>query len=359
MPAESFEHRCLYNLIILISAAVCISFTGCGSLNSGEKPVSRTGLYFDTAVTIQIYGDDAEKLLDECFELCDELEKVLSAQDSSSELYMVNNRSSSAVEIPDALAECISMGIDAGEMSGGEFDITILPVSSLWDFRSGEGTVPGKAVIDKALEHVDYKRISVVGNTAEFEDPGTRIDLGAVAKGYISGRLREYLKEKGCTGAVINLGGNISTLGSKPDGSPFKVGVQKPFSSRGETSAVVRMKEGCVISSGTYERCFEENGVLYHHILSAKTGYPADTGLTQVTVMGNDDMLCDTLSTLGILLGKERTEELVKEKGYDVTLIFTDDSGKMTLYGREGTEREFSEGETIDLTDTGESYAGP
>ena len=337
--------------LIMTAAAACILFTGCGSLNTEKDGLSRTGLYFDTPVTIRIYDDNAGELMDGCFELCDELERVLSAQDTSSELYKVNHRTSDETGVSEALADCIAMGLEAGDMSGGEFDITILPVSSLWDFRSGEGSVPGKDDIEKALRHVDRSGVYVSGNKISFTDPEAKIDLGAVAKGYISGRIREYLRSKGCDGAVINLGGNVSTVGERPDGSPFKIGIQKPFHDRGEVAAVVSLNEGCVISSGTYERCFEENGVLYHHILSAKTGYPADTGLVQVTVIGDDDMLCDTLSTVGILLGKDRTEALVREKKYDVSLIFADEKGSMTLYGPDGTESGISEGETLDLTD--------
>ncbi|MBO5552248.1 MAG: FAD:protein FMN transferase [Lachnospiraceae bacterium] len=316
-----------------------------------REEASRTGLYFDTPVTIRIYDENAEALLDGCFEICDELQGVLSAYESSSELYRLNNRNSSAVEVSEALSECIKMGIEAGNMSGGEFDITIYPVSSLWDFRSGEGRVPDASDIKKALRHVDYTGVKAEGGVIELRDSGAKIDLGAVAKGYISGRIRSYLRENGCDGAVINLGGNVSTVGVKPDGGSFKVGVQKPFEDRGAVSAVVQMQEGCIISSGTYERYFVQNGITYHHILSAGTGYPADTGLVQVTVIGNDDMLCDTLSTVGILLGRERTETLLDEKGYDVGLIFTEDDGRMTLYKPGSGEREISEGEVIDLTD--------
>ncbi|MBQ8956257.1 MAG: FAD:protein FMN transferase [Lachnospiraceae bacterium] len=346
--------------IILLSAAACTMLTGCGSLNTGKDGASRTGLYFDTTVTIQIYDENAEELLDGCFDLCDELEDILSAQESSSELYKVNHRKTSKVEISDDLADCIAMGLEAGEISDGEFDITIFPVSELWDFRSGEGRVPAEAGIKEALKHVDRTEIRLIrdeekntedtGAILEINDDEAMIDPGAVAKGYISERIKEYLKDEGCKGAVINLGGNVSTLGVKPDGSDFKVGVQKPFTDRGEIETVISMGEGCVISSGTYERCFSVDGVLYHHILSAKTGHPADTGLTQVTIIGDDDMLCDTLSTVGVLLGKDRMEALTEDKGYKVKLLFTDDKGNITFFDPDSGERIVTEGETLKVS---------
>ena len=212
--------------------------------------------------------------------------------------------------------------------------------------------MPEDDEIREGLSLVDYKKLKLSGNRLAMDEEGQMIDLGAVAKGYISGRLKEYLRAMDCDSAVINLGGNVSTLGRKPDGSYFRVGVQKPFSDRGETAAVVEMGEGCVISSGTYERCFEQDGRLYHHILSAKTGYPAETGLTQATVIGSDDMLCDTLSTVCILLGKERAENVIADEGYDVRVIFTGDDGSMVMYDPKQGERSVAEGETILIKDS-------
>lgn len=331
-------------------AAVGIFLAGCGSFGAKGVYASDTRLYFDTSVTVSIYDDRAEELLEGCFSICDELEKTLSAQDEGSELYHVNHRTSAETVISDALSDCIAMGLEAGELSGGEFDITILPVSGLWDFSSRQGYAPEADEIAEAMERVDASGVYLDGNRITISDDETMIDLGAIAKGYISGRIKAYLRENGCEGAVINLGGNVSTLGSKK-GKAFKVGIQKPFTDRGETIATVKINEGCVISSGIYERYFIDwYEKLYHHILSAKTGYPCDTGLTQVTVIGDDDMLCDTLSTVFMLTGKEKAEKIVRDRGYDLKLVFVDNEGNAVIFDPGTGEKGLAEGETIDLT---------
>ena len=338
----------IYPLTLI--AAVCVLIAGCGGFNDKADPVSDTRVYFDTAISITVYDERAQELLEGCFAICDDMEAVLSAHDENSELYRVNHIGKGTVTVSDTLADCIAMGLEAGDISGGEFDITILPVSALWDFRSGSGSVPRPEEISEALENVDQAAVSLDGDELTLGDDGTMIDLGAIAKGYISGRIKDYLRENGCGGAVINLGGNVSTLGSK-GGKSFKVGIQKPFTERGETIALINMNEGCVISSGTYERYFTDSDEkLYHHILSAKTGYPCDTGLSQVTVIGNDDMLCDTLSTVFMLTGKEKAEAIVRDRGYDLKLVFVDNDGRAVLFDPGLGERDITEGEVIDLT---------
>ncbi len=334
--------------IMTVIAAACMLFTGCGAFSVKEKQASDTGIYFDTAVSVTIYGERADELLKGCFELCDEMEDILSAQNEDSELFRVNHRGSEEVPVSEELAECIAMGLEAGEISEGEFDITILPVSELWDFRTGKNEVPDPAKIQTALKKVDRNAVLLESGKLTFSSEDTMIDLGAVAKGYISGRLKDYLKSEGCEGAVINLGGNVSTLGRKSSG-PFRIGIQKPFSDRGEVLLTVSTGEGCVISSGIYERCFEENGTLYHHILSASTGYPSDTGLAQVSVIGEDDMLCDTLSTVFMLTGKERAEELIMEKGYDVKAVFTGRDGSIIFFDPDKGESRLNEGDVLDV----------
>ena len=348
---------------VIITAAVCFLLTGCGSLSSEPLSSSDTRLYFDTSVTITIYDDDEikrEALLKGSFDICEKMEHILSARQEDSELYLLDHRdgglsgnrsaqfSGAEITVSDELASCIRTGLEAGSLSNGEFDITILPVSSLWEFNGESSEIPADNEIRKALTHVDQNKVILTGNKLKFTDPDTMIDLGAVAKGYISGKIKEYLKAQGCEGAVINLGGNISTLGKKGD-EPFTVGVRKPFSLRNDIAAKIILYDGCVISSGTYERCFTKNGKLYHHILSAKTGYPADTELSQVTLIGSDDILCDTLSTVFMLTGSEKAEKILETEEYDIKVIFTDNEGNMTLYDRKSGERQLSPGETLDF----------
>ncbi|HCS00355.1 MAG TPA: hypothetical protein DIS68_06055, partial [Lachnospiraceae bacterium] len=165
-------------------AAVCVLIAGCGGFNDKADPVSDTRVYFDTAISITVYDERAQELLEGCFAICDDMEAVLSAHDENSELYRVNHIGKGSVTVSDTLADCIAMGLEAGDISGGEFDITILPVSALWDFRSGSGSVPRPEEISEALENVDQAAVSLDGDELTLGDDGTMIDLGAIAKGY-------------------------------------------------------------------------------------------------------------------------------------------------------------------------------
>ena len=298
-----------------------ILFTSCGNR---VREASGTGMYFDTVIDIRICDPDADRLLKECFDICREMELTLSAQDKESELYRLNHRTEQQAEVSEDLAECIRRGLEFGEISGGAFDITILPLREIWDFEGEDPAVPSQEAIEEALKKVDYRRVHVQNTTVRFDDPETQIDLGGIAKGFISARLKAFLEEQGCTSALINLGGNVSAIGTKPDGSGWIVGIQEPFADRGTVFDTVEIHGGCVISSGTYERYFTENNVKYHHILDPQTGYPAETELEQASVSGEDDVLCDAFSTVCILLGKEQAEQIVKEQNWDLDILFID-----------------------------------
>ncbi len=323
--------------ISLISLSVCSAVCLCaGCTRSASETTSEgSGYYFDTTVSIKITDEHAETLLQGCMDICEELENTLSARKESSELYQVNHRDQNRVDISDDLAECIATALKWSEASDGVYDLTIYPVSSLWDFHAENPEVPDSEKISGALEAVDYRNVSLDGNTITFSSDETQIDLGGIAKGYISEKLKTYLTENGCTSALINLGGNVSTVGHKDDGSEWIVGVQKPFSVRGEVLLTVGSADNCVISSGIYERYFEQDGEFYHHIIDPSTGYPAKTDLNQVTVIGSRDADCDALSTICLLLGEEKAVEFYETQNLDVTLIFTNSENEVTWYPEE------------------------
>ena len=322
---------CMKKTFILASIILLCLLQGCGE---GAKEASGSGIYFDTVIDIKVYGDDADRMLSGCFDICKSMEKTLSAHDEESELYKLNHRSEgeTSVEISEDLAECISEGLYYSEVSDGVFDITILPLSGLWDFNTEEPEVPSDAEISDALKKVDHRRVHLNGNTVSFDDPDIKIDLGGIAKGFVSAKLKEYLKSEGCSSAIINLGGNVSTVGSRPDGSEWVVGIQEPYAGRGTVFDTVKVRDGCVVSSGTYERYFTVGDRRYHHILDPKTGYPADTGLFQATVTGDDDTLCDALSTICVLLGSDASKQLIEKEGWDVKILFIDTDTTGTWY---------------------------
>ena len=296
--------------------------SGCSAQTKSEEntaadsrePISATAIKLNTAVTVTIYDSNDKKLLTECMNLCDKYEKIFSRTSSDSELYQLNHRELAPVEgtentyqVSDDLAELVSEGLDYSELSKGAFDIAIEPLTSLWDFTTEDPQVPEDSLIQAALLKCDYHNISVDKNKNEItlKTADTAIELGAIAKGYIADRLKDYLVSQNVKSAIINLGGNVLCIGKKPDNSAFKIGIQKPFADRSETIAVMDIRDKSVVSSGIYERCFEQDGILYHHLLNPKTGYPYDNGLIAVTIISDKSVDGDALSTTCFALGLE------------------------------------------------------
>uniref|UniRef100_UPI003080D7C8 FAD:protein FMN transferase n=1 Tax=Jutongia sp. TaxID=2944204 RepID=UPI003080D7C8 len=285
---------------MIVTLVIC-SITGCVSPFSNTKknkdPLSISGFAFDTTYTITIYKGGSQEILDQCISLCTKYEKLFSTTRKDSELYQINQVSREAaqsggkdgsleIKISKDMKDILQKGLYYSRLSKGSFDITIDPVSSLWDFSSGKGTVPDAAEIEKALSYVDYKKVKLKKNLLTLERSGMELDLGGIAKGYIADRLRDYLSQNGVTSAVIDLGGNILCLGGKSESDGFRIGIQQPFADRSETVSVVNIRDKSVVSSGIYERYIKaEDGTLYHHILNPKTGYPAESGLESVTIV--------------------------------------------------------------------------
>lgn len=313
--------RCTFSIFaasLLLSSA---AFSGCSlKANTAEnsdagsqEPVSATAIKLNTAVTVTIYDSQDRELLTECMNLCDKYEKIFSRTASDSELYQLNHRELTPVagtedtfQISDPLAELIRKGLYYSELSEGAFDIAIEPLTSLWDFTAEDPQVPEDRLIQKALTKCDYHNVSVSDNNEVIlKTEDTAIELGAIAKGYIADRLKDYLISQGVKSAIINLGGNVLCIGGKPNDSSFKIGIQKPFADRSETIAVMDIKDKSVVSSGVYERCFEQDGTLYHHLLNPRTGYPYDNGLIAVTIISDESVDGDALSTTCFALGLE------------------------------------------------------
>lgn len=315
--------HCTFSILagtLILSSAV---LSGCSSKvnttqtadSESQEPISTTAIKLNTAVTVTIYDSQDRNLLTECMNLCDKYEKIFSRTASDSELYKLNHRQLTPVDgtdntyqVSDSLAELIQKGLYYSELSDGAFDIAIEPLTSLWDFTAEDPQVPEDSLIQTALSKCDYHNVSVGGkdnNEITLKTDDTAIELGAIAKGYIADRLKEYLISQDVKSAIINLGGNVLCIGGKPDDSSFKIGIQKPFADRSETIAVMDIKDKSVVSSGVYERCFEQDGTLYHHLLNPKTGYSYDNGLIAVTIISDQSVDGDALSTTCFALGLE------------------------------------------------------
>ena len=305
--------RCTFSIFaasLLLSSA---AFSGCSlKANTAEnsdagsqEPVSATAIKLNTAVTVTIYDSQDRELLTECMNLCDKYEKIFSRTASDRELTPVAG-TEDTFQVSDPLAELIRKGLYYSELSEGAFDIAIEPLTSLWDFTAEDPQVPENRLIQEALTKCDYHNVSVSDNNEVIlKTEDTAIELGAIAKGYIADRLKDYLISQGVKSAIINLGGNVLCIGGKPDDSSFKIGIQKPFADRSETIAVMDIKDKSVVSSGVYERCFEQDGTLYHHLLNPRTGYPYDNGLIAVTIISDESVDGDALSTTCFALGLE------------------------------------------------------
>ena len=267
---------------------------------------------FDTVVQIEVWGADQD-MIEHCRKMCETYEQMLSATIETSEISKINNADGEPVSVSDDTAELIEKGIEYGEISGGLFDITIAPASGLWNFTDNEDkTLPDPDELAEAVSHIDYRCVHVDGNTVVLTDPEAQIDLGGIAKGYIADRLKEYLEGEGIEHALIDLGGNMLALGGRYDGTDFRIGLQKPFAETGTAMAALSINDQSVVTSGDYERYFEKDGVIYHHILDPATGYPVQNDLDQVTIISDRSVDGDALSTTCFAMGLEDGLELIR-----------------------------------------------
>ncbi len=299
---------------ILGMAVLCLS--GCGDQRlpaSTQDPIQRTDFLLNTFVDIKIYDSKDTTILDDAMAICKALEARFSRTLEDSEIYLMNHRSDKeqVFELSEQTAELLSLSLNYCEQSNGSFDITIEPVSSLWDFTSGESLLPDPLLLEDAVEKVGHENLLLTDQTLTFLSPDTTLDLGATAKGYIADEIKEHLIERGVKSAIINLGGNVLCIGSKPNGEPFKIGLKKPFAEGSETFAIANITDMSVVTSGVYERYFELDGKHYHHILNPETGYPYENGLLSVTILSNSSADGDGLSTTCFSLGLEAGMELI------------------------------------------------
>ena len=356
-------------VLALLIIALIIPQSACksnGQNAASNQGISKTGFFLDTVCSITIYGlaDQDGKLADmtdeelekECyliitdaFKLCSEYENMLSKTIETSDIARINNAEGKAVTVSDETIEVLKKGLEFGRLSGGAFDITIGKATDLWDFHDNAetghegGVVPAEKDLRDAISHVNYENIKIEGNRVSLTDPETEINLGGIAKGYIADKAAEYLEERGVVSAIVDLGGNIVAIGGKTSQiaasgdtqeTDFKIGIKDPLSSSGGLLELIPCKNKTVVTSGTYERYFEKDGVKYHHILDVNTGYPVDTDVLSVTIIADRGKSadCDGLSTTCLALGMEKGMELVKSlEGFEA--LFVDTNGKVEVSG--------------------------
>lgn len=295
------------------------------------QPLERTFFAMDTVMTLRLYEGGDENTLDQAEARVRELEAQWSVTEENSEISTLNHDGSA--ELSPETADLLRTALGMCERTGGALDISTYPILRAWGFTTGEYAVPEEEEIAALLPMVDYTQVMQDGTCASLPE-GMEIDLGSVAKGYTGDALAALLKQGGAASALLDLGGNIQAVGSKPDGSPWRVAVRDPA---GDGSVgVVEVVDQAVVTSGGYERYFEEDGVRYWHIIDPATGWPARSGLASVTVVGESGLLCDGLSTALFVMGREGAlEHWRQHRDFEAVLVSEDGSVTITA-GLEG-----------------------
>lgn len=306
----------------LLLAALLLLCTGCSAENDLPK-LSEVGFYLDTVITMTAYTEDAQ-LLKAAMEECGRYERLLSRTVEGSDVWRINHAGGEPVTVSDDTAAVLRCAAAISEKSAGAFDITIAPASTLWDFTSGKAALPDRDELAAAAALVDYSKLRLEGNTVTLP-AGMMIDLGAIAKGYIADRVKEYLASRGVKHAILSFGGNIVAIGTKPDGTDWKVGIQDIDKATGEYMLVVRNRGGSTVTSGIYERGFDLDGVRYHHLLNPRTGWPEQNELASVTILSESSMEGDALATAAFVLGPAKGMELIESlPGIEAVFIARD-----------------------------------
>lgn len=340
MISYKFSHfHTRYLFIILISFIAVLSTILLSGCQQNAVPISKTGFAFDTVITITIYDDTKEESLNRCIELCNFYDNLLNPSKENSDIWNINHSKGTPVTVNAETAELIQLALNYCQESQGIIDLTVYPISSLWNFSgqlsahtdNAEYYVPTDNDITPLLSHIDYRNVEVNENIITLKDSHACIDLGFIAKGYIADKLKEYMISQNIKNGIIDLGGNVLTIGSKPDGSDYRIGIKKPFGNTNEYITTVSVSDKSVVSSGCYERYFVQEDNFYHHILDTATGFPAKSDLLGVTIISDSSAQGDFLSTYCYIMGFEKAKAYI-EKSDDIKAIFiTDESEVITI----------------------------
>ena len=335
-------NRFIANLLVLIILVSALS--GCEQTKS---PVTKTGVYFDTVISITLYEKNSSQLIDECFKLAEKYENLLSKTVDNSDVYRINKSSNEWVQVDKETYDIIKTGLKYEELSDGHFSVMCGALTDLWDIpkrselasdnKSGSSIVPTEEEINTAVQLCGIKTIELNDETCSVKivKKGAKLDLGAIAKGYIADMMKAHLLDKGVEHGIIQLGGNVLLIGDNPTKSEgyYTIGISRPFSDEESVSksaqnnsdiiTTVTEKDTSIVTSGNYQRYFKYKDTLYHHIIDLKTGYPASTGLNSVTIICENSVDADCLSTVCFLYGKQKSDELINMLNTDSNSGYT------------------------------------
>jgi len=337
---------------ILITSLLFLA-AACSNDQETHEPTAGTHVGLGTASRITIYDqpeDRAENTLGLVFDRIDEIEARMSLYDEQSEINQVNRHSGTGTaSVSEDTYQVLKLAKEVAESSGGAFDPTVGPLITEWGFSTDEPKVPSGERIASLTELVDYRKLNLSREgEAELLKEGMKLDLGGIAKGYAADEANRIIREEGSSSALVNLGGNIMLVGEKPDGTPWRIGIQDPESHRGDYVLILFLDSGTVVTSGIYERFFHENDTMYHHLLDTKTGYPAENNLESVTIVTENSAYADAVSTAAFILGLDGGWDYLESlEGTEGIFLTRDKDVYMTSgFGPEG----------IDYTLSDESY---
>lgn len=307
--------------LLAVTASICLLLCGCAQKFEYSKSI----FAMDTVMDLTIYSEN-ENALSEAEAEIRRIESLLDRGNENSDIYKINNNKSTVIS--EETAEIIRSSLSISEKTDGAFDITIAPVMDLWGFYGSKFRVPSHDELQTALSGVGYEKIQLDGNNISIPQ-NTCIDLGGIGKGYTSDRVTSMLKDNGITSAIISLGGNVHAIGKKSSGEDWVVGITDPHN-KSQLIGKIRISDSAVITSGGYQRCFEQDGIKYHHIIDPKNGKSADSGLASVTVISGSGAHADALSTALFVMGLDKGLEFWRDNR-DFDAVFVDDNGQIYI----------------------------
>lgn len=320
-------NRSLVPFLLLLS----ILFASCRQKDYSQ---AKSEFLLGTVCTVKLFDKADSKILTRVFDRVREIEGRMSVNIDTSEVSKINRNAGTApVSVSPDTMEVIEKALRFSELSAGAFDITIGPLVKLWGIGTELARIPAPKEIEALLPLVDYRQVIIDKDkgTVYLKRQGMAVDLGAIAKGYAADEAARILKEEGIPRGIIDFGGNIYVLGSKEKNKPWRVGIQNPSKNRGEYLAIIAASDAALVSSGTYERFFIEDGKRYHHILDTKSGYPVQNGLSDVTIVAPSSTDADGLSTSVFTLGMEAGIDLIRTlSGVEGVFVTTDNRIEIT-----------------------------
>ena len=330
--------------IVLMCSFILCALSSCGK-NTEPEYYDAYFVGMDTTVTLRLARDSGQKdgrktiyfedsyldgIAKHCSEIVSETEAELSRTIEGSLVWDVNKETDSVLSLDPEFLSLLEKSLSFSAETGGAFDVTVGTLTELWNITGDEHNIPSEEEITEALSHVGNDKITIDGVNLTKSDRKTKIDLGAIGKGYALSKIMEYLESTDILYGLVSFGGNISVFGYKTDGEKYKIGITDPF----DTSKVVGyvyIDSGFVSVSGDYERYFVADGVKYHHIFDSKTGYPADSDITSVAVLSHEGDMADALSTALFVMGSDAAIEFYNSGLHDFEAVIVKKDGTVVL----------------------------